>query len=83
MRRAGCGTEHRSRGNAVGGRSATYVHPVAYLFRKQLKSLTFRMGAMVEASQLAYESPAAKRLLKQRKSLTLRMGTMVELSQLG
>ena len=46
-----------------------------------MKSFTFKIGGMVEPSQLAYGSPAAKRLWKHRKSLTLRMGGVVLWSQ--
>src|ERR1051326_7717202 len=58
-------------------------HPAAYLFRKQAKSRTFRIGGVVELSQLAYVSPAAYLLRKQAKSRTFRTGGVVELSQLA
>src|SRR5262245_7187788 len=51
------------------GAGSCYEHPAENPFRKHVKSLTFRMGAVVELSQLAYGSPAAKRLRKQVKSL--------------
>ena len=60
-----------------------YGQPIAYLFKKQLKSFTLRMGAIVEASQLAEGSPAAYLFRKHEKSLTLRMGAIVEASQLA
>ena len=63
----------------VGGQ----VHPAAKALRKHEKSATFRIGGVVEPSQLAYESPAAKRLRKQEKSWMLRIGGLVEESQLG
>src|SRR5258708_5414532 len=69
---------------AVFGSAARHHgHPEANLFRKQLKSSTFRMGGAVDPSQLAHGSPAAKRLRKQPKSLTLRIGGVWPPSQLA
>ena len=58
-------------------------HPAAYLFRKQVKSLTFKTGVVVLLSQFAELLFAAKWLRKQVKSLTFRMGAMLEASQLA
>src|SRR5262245_29589841 len=59
------------------------AHPAANLLRKQAKSLTLRIGAVVLSSQFAAGSPAAKRLMKQEKSAMLRAGGVVEPSQLA
>src|SRR5262249_41709279 len=50
----------------------SYEQPMAYLVRKQEKSLTLRLLTPVEPSQLAYGSPAAYLDRKHVKSLTFR-----------
>ena len=65
------------------GGQGDHGQPAAYLFRKQEKSLTLSVGAVVEPSQLAKGSPAANLLRKQEKSLTLRTGATTLLSQLA
>jgi len=90
---AGAGlSERRPRTNATGcgptcltcpapGPSDDHEHPAANLFKKQLKSFTFSVGAVVELSQFAYGSAAAKRFRKQLKSFTFSTGGVLEPSQ--
>src|SRR4051812_11522385 len=60
-----------------------YGHPAAKAAWKQMKSATFRVGGVVEPSQLAAGLPAANWAWKQMKSATLRVGGVVERSQLA
>src|ERR1043165_1247021 len=56
------------RATRAGRGRRNYGHPAAKVFRKHWKSLTLRMGGVVEESQLAYGAPAANRFMKHTKS---------------
>ena len=62
---------------------AGYGQPAANFCRKQVKSATLRVGAVVLPSQLAYGSAAANFCRKQVKSATFRIGAVAEQSQLA